>query len=203
MFRDLGVDGVIQGGQTMNPSTEDILAKVRQVPAETVFVLPNNKNIILAAQQAAALCESKRVVVIESRTVPQGITALMSFDPDGDEETNTAAMTEALDAVATMQITYAARDSDFEGHDIHEGDYMSMREGKLVDVSTDITALLAQLGDAIAAEGRELVTLFYGEDISPEEAETAQAALAARCPDAEVELVCGGQPVYYYMISAE
>ena len=203
VFRELGTDGVISGGQTMNPSTDDILAKIRQVPAETVFVLPNNKNIIMAAQQAAKLCKTKKVVVIESKTVPQGITAMLNYDPEGTEEAIQAAMTEALANVSTLQITYAARDSDFDGYDIHEGDFMALNEGKLMEVNKDISVLLQQIAQLVNEEGREFISIYYGADISAEEAAKAEAIFQEFCFGADITLVNGGQPVYYYMISAE
>ena len=202
VFSDLGVDGIIQGGQTMNPSTEDILKQINRTPAEVVFVLPNNKNIIMAAEQTIPLSE-KKVIVIPSKTVPQGITAMLNFDPDGDEETNTAAMTEALAGVTTMQITYAARNSDFDGRDIHEGDYLGLYNGALLDTTPDVDALLADMAKKTAEEGKEFVNIFYGEDITEEQAMQAQAIFTANCPGAEINLLPGGQPVYYYLISAE
>ncbi len=202
VFKDLGVDGIISGGQTMNPSTQDILEVVNQVPAETVFVLPNNKNIIMAAQQVDALTP-KNVVVISSKTVPQGITAMLSFNPDGQVQENVDAMTEALDTVDTMQITYAARNSDFDGYDIHEGDYLAMYGGALFGTGPDINVLLKALAEKVQQTGKEYITIYYGEDISEEQAQETSALFAAVCPDADINLLRGGQPVYYYLISAE
>ena len=202
VFKDLGVDGIISGGQTMNPSTQDILEVVNQVPAETVFVLPNNKNIIMAAQQVDAL-SPKNVVVISSKTVPQGITAMLNFNPDGEVQENVDAMTESLDTVDTMQITYAARNSDFDGYDIHEGDYLAMYGGALFGTGPDITALLKALAEKVQETGKEYITIYYGEDISEEQAQEAAGVFAEVCPDADVNLLPGGQPVYYYLISAE
>ena len=202
VFKDLGVDGIISGGQTMNPSTQDILEVVNQVPAETVFVLPNNKNIIMAAQQVDAL-SPKNVVVISSKTVPQGITAMLNFNPDGEVQENVDAMTESLDTVDTMQITYAARNSDFDGYDIHEGDYLAMYGGALFGTGPDITALLKALAEKVQETGKEYITIYYGEDISEEQAQEAAGVFTEVCPDADVNLLPGGQPVYYYLISAE
>ncbi len=201
VFTNLGVDGLISGGQTMNPSTQDILEVVNQVPAETVFVLPNNKNIIMAAQQVDALTP-KNVIVIESKTIPQGITAMLSFNPEGTAEENTEALTEALGTVETMQITYAARNSDFDGHLIHEGDYLAIWNG-LFGTSRDIKVLLKSLAEKVRDEGREYITIYYGADISEKQAQKAADLFSDICPDADVNLINGGQPVYYYLISAE
>ena len=202
MFQNLGVDGIISGGQTMNPSTQDILEVVNKVPAETVFVLPNNKNIIMAAQQVAALTP-KKVVVIPSKTVPQGITAMLSFNPDGEVAENEEAMTEALGMVDTMQITYAARNSDFDGYDIKEGDYLAIYEKSLFGTSRDIKVLLKSLAEKVRDEGKEYITIYYGEDVKEKHAQKAADLFADICPDADVNLLNGGQPVYYYLISAE
>ena len=202
VFRDLGVDGIISGGQTMNPSTQDILEAVNAVPAETVFVLPNNKNIIMAAEQVDALTP-KHVVVIPSKTVPQGITAMLSFNPEGTEEENVEALTEALGTVDTMQITYAARDSDFDGHDIHEGDYLAIYGSALFGTSQDIKVLMEALAQKVRDAGKEYITIYYGEDIKEKHAQKAANLFQSVCPDAEVNLLRGGQPVYYYLISAE
>ena len=202
VFRDLGVDEIIEGGQTMNPSTEDILHAIEKTPAEIVFVLPNNKNIIMAAQAAAELA-AREVVVIPTKTVPQGISAMLSFDPGMEPSENEAAMTDCLSGVMTMQITYAARDSDFDGFDIHAGDYLGLCDGALAGTTQDITALLATLADKAAAAGKEFINIFYGADISEADAEQALALFQQHAPDAEVNLVSGGQPIYYYLISAE
>jgi len=202
VFRNLGADGIISGGQTMNPSTQDILEAVNRVPAETVYVLPNNKNIIMAAQQVDALTP-KNVVVIPSKTVPQGVTAMLSFNPDGANEENTQAMTEALELVDTMQITYAARNSDFDGHDIHEGDYLAINDSGLFGTSRDIKVLLKALAEKVRDSGKEYITIYYGEDIQPKHAQKAADLFAQICPDADINLLSGGQPVYYYLISAE
>ena len=202
VFQNLGVDGIISGGQTMNPSTQDILEVVNKVPAETVFVLPNNKNIIMAAQQVDALTP-KNVIVISSKTVPQGITAMLNFNPEGEVQENVDAMTESLDTVDTMQITYAARNSDFDGHDIHEGDYLAMYGGALFGTGRDVKALLKALAEKVRKSGKEYITIYYGEDITEKQAQKAADLFADICPDADVNLLRGGQPVYYYLISAE
>ncbi len=202
VFANLGVDGIISGGQTMNPSTQDILSAVNKVPAETVFVLPNNKNIIMAAQQVNDLTE-KNVVVVPTKTVPQGITAMLSFNPEGTQEENVEAMTEAMETVETMQITYAARNSDFDGYDIHEGDYLAMYGSQLFGTSQDIKVLLRSLAEKVRDDGKEYITIYYGEDVKEKHAQKAADLFAEICPDADVNLLRGGQPVYYYMISAE
>ena len=202
VFLNLGVDQIISGGQTMNPSTQDILEAVNRVPAETVFVLPNNKNIIMAAEQVDALTP-KHVVVIPSKTVPQGVTAMLGFNPEGSVEENTDALTEALGAVDTMQITYAARNSDFDGYDIHEGDYLALYGSQLFGTSRDIKVLLKSLAEKVRDEGKEYVTIYYGEDVKEKHAQKAADIFADICPNADVNLLSGGQPVYYYLISAE
>ena len=202
VFTNLGVDAIISGGQTMNPSTQDILEAVNKVPAETVYVLPNNKNIIMAAQQVDALTP-KNVIVIGSKTVPQGVTAMLSFNPEGSVEENTQAMTEALGTVDTMQITYAARNSDFDGYDIHEGDYLAMFGSSLFGTSQDIKVLLKSLAEKVRDDAKEYITIYYGADIKEKHAQKAADLFADICPDAEVNLINGGQPVYYYLISAE
>ena len=202
VFRDLGVDEIIEGGQTMNPSTEDILHAIEKTPAEIVFVLPNNKNIIMAAQAAAELA-SREVVVIPTKTVPQGISAMLAFDAAMEPSENEAAMTGCLSGVMTMQITYAARDSDFDGFDIHAGDYLGLCDGALAGTTREITTLLASLADKAAEAGKEFINIFYGADIQESDAEAALELFRQHAPDAEVNLVSGGQPIYYYLISAE
>ena len=202
VFVNLGVDQIISGGQTMNPSTQDILEAVNKVPAETVIVLPNNKNIIMAAEQVDALTP-KNVVVVPSKTVPQGVTAMLSFNPEGEVAENTEAMGEALGMVDTMQITYAARNSDFDGYDIHEGDYLALYGSQLFGTSQDIKVVLKSLAQKVADDGKEYVTIYYGADVKEKHAQKAADIFAEICPDADVNLLYGGQPVYYYMISAE
>ena len=203
VFQDLGVDSVVSGGQTMNPSTESILEGVDQIPAETVFVLPNNGNIIMAAQQCAALTE-KNVVVIPTKTVPQGITAMMNVDFEApDAETLAGAMTESLSGVTTAQITYAARDSDFDGFDIKEGDYLALEEGKLFGTDGSLHNLLEKLAANAADRGASFISLYAGEDVKEEDAQAAGKLFESACPGAEVMVLSGGQPVYYYIISME
>ncbi len=203
VFRDLGVDGVISGGQTMNPSTEDILREVDKTPAEIVYVLPNNKNIIMAAEQCVRLCEDKRVVVLPSKTVPQGISAMLAVDLDAQEEDNTQAMTEALQNVHTAEVTYAARDSDFGGFTIKQGDYLALEEHQLFGTDQDLDTLLTRLAQAPEHQDAGFITIFYGEDVSVEQAPKAAYIFTEACPSAEINLLPGGQPVYFYMISAE
>ena len=199
VFQDLGVSG----GQTMNPSTESILAGVDQIPAETVFVLPNNGNIIMAAQQCAALTE-KNVVVIPTKTVPQGITAMMNVDFEApDAETLAGAMTDSLSGVTTAQITYAARNSDFDGFDIKEGDYLALKEGKLFGTDGSLQSLLEKLAADAAERNTSFISLYFGEDVKEEDAQEAGALFECACPGAEVMVLSGGQPVYYYIISME
>ena len=203
VFADLGADGIVNGGQTMNPSTESILTEVERIAAETVFVLPNNKNIVMAAQQCAGLSE-KKVIVIPTATVPQGISAMMAVDPD---ETDAAAIEQAMNAAAsavtTAQITYAARNSEFDGFAIREGDYLALLEGKLFDTDTSIGAVLEKLAAEADSRGAEFVNLFYGSDVSEEDAQKAGEQFGRLCPGAEIYVVSGGQPVYYYIISME
>ena len=197
VFQDLGADGVVSGGQTMNPSTESILKGVEKIPAETVFILPNNSNIIMAAQQCAALTE-KNVVVIPTKTVPQGITAMMNVDFEApDAESITQAMTEALATVTTAQITYAARNSDFDGFDIKEGDYLALEEGRLFGTDSDLNALLERLAAEAVEKGASFISLSFGEDVSEDDAQAAGKLFEERCPQAEVAVLSGGQPVYY------
>ena len=200
VFQDLGVDGVISGGQTMNPSTESILKEIEKVPAETVFVLPNNKNILMAAQQCVGLA-SREVVVVPTETIPQGVTAMMSVDPGLEPDALLETMSGAIQNVSTALITYAARNSDFDGFEISEGDYLALLDGKLFGTDRDITVLLEKLAEK-AAEA-EFVTLFCGEDVTEEQARAAQELFAGHCPGAELSVLPGGQPVYYYIISIE
>lgn len=202
VFRDLGCDGIISGGQTMNPSTESILDVIDQTPAEVVFVLPNNKNIIMAAQQCQHLSD-KQIVVIPSASVPQGMAAMLAVDTESDTNAIEAAMNEAIARVITAQITYAARDSDIDGFAIKAGEYLALKENNLFGSDTDIAALLEKLADAAKEQDAEFITMFYGSDVSEEDAQKAEAIFAAACPDAEVSLLPGGQPVYYYIISIE
>ena len=202
VFRQLGCDGIITGGQTMNPSTEDILKEINRTNASTVFVLPNNKNIIMAAEQCIPLSE-KTVIVIPSKTVPQGITAMLNFMPDCSSEQITAAMTESLSTVHTAMVTYAARDSEFDGHSIHAGEYLALLDGSLIGSYTGLSNLFKELSWAIDDLKPEFITMYYGEDVSGEDAEAVSKTLIGNFPDAEVTVIDGGQPVYFYMISIE
>ncbi len=202
VFRDLGADGIISGGQTMNPSTESILKEIEKVPAETVFVLPNNKNIIMAAQQCVGLT-SREVVVVPTETIPQGVSAMMAVDPEMDVGELLETMTGAVKNVATAQITYAARNSDFDGFAINEGDYLSLLDGKLFGTNQDIFVMLEKLAEKAAEKNAEFVTLFYGEDVTEEQAGQAEEIFTQHCPGAELSVLPGGQPVYYYIVSIE
>ena len=203
VFYDLGVDGVISGGQTMNPSTEDILKQIKKTPAEIVYVLPNNKNIIMAAQQCVDLVEDKKVIVLPAKTVPQGISAMIAVNPDGDEAENTAAMEEAMSLVTTMEVTYAARDSEFDGQAIHAGDYLLLVDNQLFGTEKDLHAALDKLAQASKERAGEFISIFYGEGVDPDQAEQALALFQTACPDAEITMLEGGQPVYHYLISVE
>ena len=203
VFQDLGVDALVGGGQTMNPSTQDILKAIDATPAEIVYVLPNNKNIIMAAEQTIPLCEDKKVVVLPTKTVPQGISAMLCADPDASEEDNTAAMAEGFANVRTSEVTYAARDSDFDGFAIHQGDYLALEEHQLFGTDQDLSAILDRLARSDAHQNAEFISIFYGEDVTEEQAQEAEKIFAAACPNAEITLLAGGQPVYYFMISAE
>ena len=202
-FRDLGVDRVVSGGQTMNPSTEAILREVNHTPSEIVFVLPNNKNIVMAAQQCVGLTE-KQVIVVPTHSIPQGISAMMSVDTaEEDPQAILAAMTEAAAAVTTAQITYAARNSDFDGFAINAGDYLALTDGKLFGTERELDGLLDKLAALAAEKGAEFITVFYGDGISEADAQHAEQRFIDACPEAEVSLLPGGQPVYYYIISIE
>ena len=202
-FRALGVDTIVSGGQTMNPSTEAILKEVNRTPSEVVFILPNNKNIIMAAQQCEGLTE-KQIIVIPTATVPQGITAMMSFDPDEtDPQTIAQAMVAAAQTVSTAQITYAARNSDFDGFAINEGDYLALLDGKLFGTSRSMDELLDKLSQHAAQAGAEYINIYTGEGVSEEEGAKTEALFARCCPDAEVAAIPGGQSVYFYIISIE
>ena len=203
VFFDLGADGAISGGQTMNPSTEDILKQIRKTPAEIVYVLPNNKNIIMAAQQCVDLVEDKKVIVLQAKTVPQGISAMIAMDPDGEEADNTAAMEAAMAGVTTMEVTYAARDSEFDGTAIHAGDYLLLVDNQLFGTEKNLDAALDKLAQESAQRGGEFISIFYGEGVQAGEAEGAQAKFEAACPEAEITTLEGGQPVYHYLISVE
>ena len=203
LFRDLGADSVVRGGQTMNPSTEDILEAIGQTPANNVFVLPNNKNIIMAAEQAVSLAD-RNVCVLQSRSIPQGITALMNFDPGADFVTNRSNMTDALDRVQSGQITFAVRDSEYDGHKIKQGEILAMDNGKIVFTEKDVTKALVKLTKRLVNSSSSFITVMYGSDVSDEAANAAYEQLRARISDSiDINLVNGGQPVYYYIISVE
>ena len=203
LFRELGADRVVTGGQTMNPSTDDILREINRTPAETVFVLPNNKNIIMAAEQSAELCRDKRVIVIPTKTVPQGISALLNFNIDENEEPIVEAMKDAAARVHTAMVTYAARDSDFDGHDIHAGEYLALLDGALLGSYKSEDALLEELSGAFGQYSPEFITVYYGDGVDEASADGVAAVLTGSFPQAELSVVNGGQPVYYYMISVE
>ena len=203
VFRDLGVDRIVSGGQTMNPSTEAILREIDQTPSEVVFVLPNNKNIVMAAQQCVGLSE-KEVIVVPTATVPQGISAMMSVDPEEpDAQSVLRAMTDAASNVTTAQITYAARNSDFDGFAINEGDYLALCDGKLLGTDRSLDVLLERLARLAADKSAEFITVYAGEGVSDEDAARAAALFETVCPDAEVSALPGGQPVYYYIVAIE
>ena len=203
IFRDLGADALIEGGQTMNPSTEDVLDAVRSVNADTVFVLPNNKNIILAANQAASLTEDKRVIVLPTKTIPQGITALINYIPEQTPEENESRMLQEIANVKTGQVTYAVRDTVVDDKDIKEGDYMGIGDSGILSVNQDMKQCFAQMVDQMVDEDSAIVSVFYGADVSESEAQELADAVEEKYPDLEVELQAGGQPVYYYVVSVE
>lgn len=203
LFKDLGVDVIVRGGQTMNPSTEDILEAINATPARNIFVLPNNKNIIMAAEQAVKL-NDRNVIVLQTRTIPQGITAMLAFDESSDFSTNGVNMTKALDNVGSGSITFAVRDSDFEGKQIKKGEILAMENGKLAFVEKDVTKALIKITKKLIRSGSSYITIIYGSDVTDETAQAAFEALRAKISDdIEIVLVNGGQPVYYYLISVE
>ena len=202
LFIELGADQVVTGGQTMNPSTEDILAAVNKTPANTVFVFPNNKNILMAAQQAGRLTD-KEVIVIPTASIPQGITAHINFDPNGEAAELEEMFKEVIETVHTATITYAARDSEFDGHQIHAGEYLGLFDGGLLSSNLSLEGLLDSVGEKFAEYEPSIISVYYGEDTKEEDAEATAAIIGAKFPEAEVMTVNGGQPVYYYMISIE
>ena len=202
LFRELGADRIVTGGQTMNPSTEDILNEVNRTPAETVFVFPNNKNIQMAAEQCARLTE-KQVVVIPTKTVPQGISAMLMMDESASVEELRENMLEAAEGVHTALVTYAARDSEYDGYDIRAGEYLALMDGALLGSFKELDSLFASISDRAEEFSPSVLSVYYGEDVTGEEAEKAASGLAERFPDAEMSVVNGGQPVYYYMVSIE
>ena len=203
IFKELGVDYMIEGGQTMNPSTEDVLDAIAKVSAKTVFVLPNNKNIILAANQAASLCEDKEVIVLPTKTIPQGITALINFIPEQSAKENEARMNEEIANVKTGQVTYAVRDTVIDDKEIHEGDYMGIGDAGILAVNTDIQAVFLDMIAEMVDEDSAIVSIYYGADVTEADAEALSSAVEKKFSDLEVELQMGGQPVYYYIASVE
>ena len=203
IFSELGVDYIIQGGQTMNPSTEDVLQAIEKVNAENVYILPNNKNIILAANQAADICEDKNVLVVASKTIPQGIGAMIGFDPEADPDTNRDCMTEAMDAIKSGQITYAVRDTSIDGLEIKTGDYMGIDDNGIKAVGTDIYQVGIDIIKDMSDEDSELLSIYYGSDVTEEEAGVMFDKLQEAYPDYEIELHPGNQPIYYYILSLE
>lgn len=204
IFKDLGVDQIIQGGQTMNPSTDDILNAIDKVNADTIFVLPNNKNIIMAANQAQTMVEDKKVIVIPTKNIPQGITAIISYVPEMSAEENAENMTAEIENVQTGQVTYAVRDTEIDGMEIHENDIMGIGDHKMLAVGTEVNATTAEMIDKMIEESdAELISIYYGADITEEAAEALTEIVSAAHGDCDVELQFGGQPVYYYIVSAE
>lgn len=203
IFRGLGVDYLIEGGQTMNPSTEDMLNAIEQVNADTIYILPNNKNIILAANQAQALTKDKQIIVIPTKTVPQGISAIINYAPDKSAEENKEAMTEGLSVIKTGQITYAVRDTHIDDKTIHEGNIMGIGDHSILAVGEEIAAVTKETISLMLDEDSELISVYYGADISEEDAQALGAELEEQYPDCEVEVYSGGQPIYYYVVSVE
>ncbi len=203
LFKDLGVDTVVSGGQTMNPSTDNILRAIESTPAETVFVLPNNKNIIMAAEQAIPI-STRKVIVLHTRTIPQGITAMLSFDPEADNEANAIEMQKAAERIATGQITFAARDSEFDGHSIKKGELMALLGGKITFVDTDLEKTVMKLLKQMIKRDSQFVTVIYGEDVSEAQAAAIEEQIQAKYGSkTEITVINGGQPIYYYIISVE
>ena len=203
IFKGIGADATISGGQTMNPSTEDILNAVEKIPAKTVFVLPNNSNIILAATQADVLCDDKEIIVIPTKTIPQGISALVSFDHTGDAESNKENMMEAIESVLSGQVTYAVRDTQIDGHDVKKGDYIAINDEGLVASEKDIKDSILKMLDGMVSDEHELISIYFGSDVDEADAEDVAEVIKDKYSDIDVELEYGGQPVYYYIISVE
>ena len=203
IFRELGVDYLIEGGQTMNPSTEDMLKAIEQVNADTIYIFPNNKNIILAANQARDLTEDKKIVVIPTKTIPQGISAMISYVPEKSTEENTEAMNETISYVKTGQITYAVRDTRLDEKDIHQGDLMGIGDGGILAVGKDAQEVAVETVRQMADEESEVISIYYGKDMTQDQAEALAEKLEEEYPDCDVEVNYGGQPIYYYVISVE
>ena len=203
IFKGLGVDYIIEGGQTMNPSTEDMLNAIDQVNADSIFILPNNKNIILAANQAQSLVRDKKIIVIPTKTVPQGITAIINYVPDLSVEENTQTMTDEIANVATGQVTYAVRDTNIDGKEIRQGDFMGIGDSGILSVGTAISDVTANMIDEMMSDERELISIYYGSEITEEDAESLRMRMEVKYPSCDIELQYGGQPIYYYIVSAE
>ena len=203
IFRELGVNHIIEGGQTMNPSTQDMLNAIDQVNADTVFILPNNKNIILAANQAKYMNEDKRIIVIPTRTIAQGITAVINYVPDAGPEENESVMSDAIGAVKTGEVTYAVRDTVIDGYEIHEGDYMGIGDNGILAVGQSVEAVTETMIDHMMEDEKELISIYYGEDVNEEDAVELHDRVALKYPSCDVELQYGGQPIYYYIVSVE
>ena len=203
IFRGLGVDYIIEGGQTMNPSTEDMLNAIEHVNADHIFILPNNKNIIMAANQAASLVEDKEIIVIPTKTIPQGITALVNFIPDYSVEENTEAMNAEIAVVKTGQVTYAVRDTEIDGKTIKQDDFMGIGDKSILSVGTDLKETTLDMVEQLVDEDSAIVSIYYGSDSSEEAAEEIASLIQEKYPDVEVEINNGGQPIYYYVISVE
>ncbi len=203
IFKGLGVDHIIEGGQTMNPSTEDMLNAIDQVNADTIFILPNNKNIILAANQAQSLVRDKKIVVIPTKTVPQGITAVINYVPDLSVEENEKAMVEEIVNVSTGQVTYAVRDTNIDGKEIKQGDFMGIGDKGILSVGIAISEVTLKMIDEMMSDDRELISIYYGSEIQEADAESLRAQVEEKYPGCDIELQYGGQPIYYYIVSAE
>ena len=203
IFRELGADYIIEGGQTMNPSTDDMLKAIDQVNAETIFILPNNKNIILAANQAKALVEDKEIIVIPTKTVPQGITAIINFVPDADAKSNEETMLEEIKNVKSGQVTYAVRDTHIDDKEIHQGDIMGIGDAGILSVGQDIAETTLEMLEQLVDEDSELISLYYGQDVTEEEADAFTEEVEKLYPDVDVDVHCGGQPIYYYVLAVE
>jgi len=203
IFKELGVDYIIEGGQTMNPSTEDMLTAIDHVNADHIFILPNNKNIILAANQAQSLTEDKDIIVIPTKTVPQGITAIINYMPEADVDTNIDAMNEGIKAVKTGQVTYAVRDTRIDDKEIHEGDIMGIGDAGILAVGQSVEETTKEMLADLVDEDTELISLYYGQDVLAEDAERFSAEIEELYPDVDVDVHSGGQPIYYYVLSVE
>ena len=203
IFRGLGVDYIIEGGQTMNPSTEDMLSAIDHVNADHIFILPNNKNIIMAANQAASLVEDKEIIVLPTKTIPQGIVAMVNYIPDYSAEENKETMLSEIDNVKTGQVTYAVRDTEIDGKVIKQNDFMGIGDKEILSVGTDLKATTLEMIDAMVDEDSAIVSIYYGTESNEEDAEAIGAVIGTKYPDVEVEINNGGQPIYYYVISVE